>query len=185
MNNTAELVRLKEEQLRLSQSKREHENKLSAILALIRKEGRMTREKYQQCCDAQIRHKQGIKRVDEMISSVKIKIFELSQLENQNKQSMERRLVDLERENAELRNEIARLNNQTNWVCKCGGTDCEGQKENAALREALVNADELERYSGSDGHRQWGKCSAWLHPDDAVIIVSAKALDAVRKEAQP
>ena len=103
MNNTAELVRLKEEQLRLSQNKREHENKLSAILALIRKEGRMTREKYQQCCDAQIRHKQGIKRVDEMISSVKIKIFELSQLENQNKQSMERRLVDLERENAELR----------------------------------------------------------------------------------
>ena len=28
-----------------------------------------------------------------------------------------------------LRNEIARLNNQTNWVCKCGGTDTEGQKE--------------------------------------------------------
>ena len=105
MNNTAELVRLKEEQLRLSQSKREHENKLSAILALIRKEGRMTREKYQQCCDAQIRHKQGIKRVDEMISSIKIKIFELSRLENQNKQSMERRLVDLERENAALRAE--------------------------------------------------------------------------------
>ena len=109
MNNTAELVRLKEEQLRLSQSKREHENKLSAILALIRKEGRMTREKYQQCCDAQIRHKQGIKRVDEMISSVKIKIFELSQLENQNKQSMERRLVDLERENAALRADKERL----------------------------------------------------------------------------
>lgn len=37
-----------------------------------------------------------------------------------------------------LRNEIARLKGQTNWVCKCGGTDCEGQKENAALRAALV-----------------------------------------------
>ena len=59
------------------------------------------------------------------------------------------------------------------------------ERENAALREALVNADELERYSGSDGHRQWGKCSAWLHPDDAVVILSAKALDAARKEAQP
>jgi hypothetical protein len=59
------------------------------------------------------------------------------------------------------------------------------ERENAALREALVNADELERYSGSDGHRQWGKCSAWLHPDDAVVIISAKALDAARKEAQP
>ncbi len=59
------------------------------------------------------------------------------------------------------------------------------EQENAALREALVNADELERYNGSDGHRQWGKCSAWLHPDDAVVIISAKALDAARNEAQP
>ncbi len=59
------------------------------------------------------------------------------------------------------------------------------QRENAALREALADADELERYSGSDGNRQWGKCSAWLHPDDAVVIISAKALDAARKEAQP
>ena len=59
------------------------------------------------------------------------------------------------------------------------------ERENAALRKMLSDADELERYSGSDGHRQWGKCSAWLHPDDAVIIVSAKALDAARKEAQP
>ena len=59
------------------------------------------------------------------------------------------------------------------------------EAENAELREALVNADELERYSGSDGNRQWGKCSAWLQPDDAVVIISAKALDAARKEAQP
>jgi hypothetical protein len=59
------------------------------------------------------------------------------------------------------------------------------EQENAALRAALVNADELERYSGSNGHRQWGKCSAWLHPDDAVVIISAKALDAARKEPQP
>lgn len=41
----------------------------------------------------------------------------------------------LERENAALRNEVARLNNQTNWVCSCGGTDCAGQRENTALRE--------------------------------------------------
>ena len=59
------------------------------------------------------------------------------------------------------------------------------EQDNAAMRAALVNADELERYSGSNGHRQWGKCSAWLHPDDAVVIISAKALDAARKEAQP
>jgi hypothetical protein len=59
------------------------------------------------------------------------------------------------------------------------------ERENATLRAALVNADELERYTGSDGHRQWGRCSAWLHPDDAVVIISAKTLDAARKEAQP
>ncbi len=56
------------------------------------------------------------------------------------------------------------------------------RSENAALREILINADELERYSGSDGRREWGKCSTWLHADDAVIIVSAKAFDAIRKE---
>lgn len=33
-----------------------------------------------------------------------------------------------------LRNEIARLKGQTNWVCTCGGTDCEGRRENAKLR---------------------------------------------------
>ena len=59
------------------------------------------------------------------------------------------------------------------------------ERENAALREALANADELERYSGSNGERQWGRCSAWLYRDDAVVIISAKALDAARKEAQP
>ena len=58
------------------------------------------------------------------------------------------------------------------------------ERENAALRKVLSDADEIERYNGSDGHRQWGKCSTWINPDDAVIIVSAKALDAVRKEAQ-
>ena len=43
-----------------------------------------------------------------------------------------------------LRNEIARLNGQTNWVCSCGGTDCEGQKENADLHDtldAVIEAD--------------------------------------------
>lgn len=58
------------------------------------------------------------------------------------------------------------------------------KREYAALRAELADAEELERYSG-DGRRQWGRCSAWLHPDDAVIIISAKALDDARKEAQP
>lgn len=59
------------------------------------------------------------------------------------------------------------------------------REERDELREALANADELERYTGLNGERQWGKCSSWLHPDDAVVIISAKALDAVRKGEQP
>ena len=43
----------------------------------------------------------------------------------------------LERENADLRAKLARLDGLTNWVCSCGGTDCKGQEENAALRAAL------------------------------------------------
>ena len=53
--------------------------------------------------------------------------------------------IGLAAEVVELRNEIARLKNQTNWVCQCGGTDCEGQKENADLRntlDAVIWADE-------------------------------------------
>jgi hypothetical protein len=53
--------------------------------------------------------------------------------------------IGLAAEVVELRNEIARLKNQTNWVCSCGGTDCEGQKENADLRDtldAVIEADE-------------------------------------------
>ena len=57
--------------------------------------------------------------------------------------SASQQLARLERENTELRNEIARLNNQTNWVCKCGGTDCEGQRENAALRADKERLDWL------------------------------------------
>jgi len=55
----------------------------------------------------------------------------------------------LERENAALRNELARLKNQTQWECLCGGTDCEGQKENAALRSlAQAMAEEMEQHGG-------------------------------------
>lgn len=44
---------------------------------------------------------------------------------------------ELERESADLRAKLARLDGLTNWVCSCGGTDCKGQEENAALREQI------------------------------------------------
>ena len=52
--------------------------------------------------------------------------------------------IGLAAEVVELRNEIARLKNQTNWVCQCGGTDCKGQRENAELNatlDAVIAAD--------------------------------------------
>ena len=55
-------------------------------------------------------------------------------------------IPELLRENAALRNEIVRLNNQTMWVCSCGGTDCAGRKENAALRETLAIEQERSLY---------------------------------------
>ena len=84
-------------------------------------------------------------------------------------QEYRNKLDKLEAENSELRNELARVNNQTNWVCKCGGTDCEGQKENAALNHALNIAQTELRLNG---------CAKAA---DEV----AKLHDAARKEAQP
>lgn len=41
---------------------------------------------------------------------------------------------ELRREVNELRAELARIQGQTRWECTCGGTDCEGRKENERLR---------------------------------------------------
>lgn len=63
------------------------------------------------------------------------------QLERENaalREKAERyRLVTLRQDadNTALCNKLASLENQSQWKCTCGGTDCEGQKENAALRE--------------------------------------------------
>lgn len=55
----------------------------------------------------------------------------------------------IERDNAELHNKLVALQHQSQWQCSCGGTDCEGQKENAELRgdleEALFERDEVKR----------------------------------------
>lgn len=91
------------------------------------------------------------------------------------------RLEELQAENAKLRKNFMFAESE---IILLREDRDELREKNAALREILINADELERYSGSDGRREWGKCSTWLHADDVVIIVSAKAFDAIRKEAQ-
>lgn len=62
-------------------------------------------------------------------------------------------LCQLERENAELRNKLAGLENQSQWQCSCGGTDCEGLKENAALRKALYAQADYQRELRADRDR--------------------------------
>lgn len=67
----------------------------------------------------------------------------VQQLERENaalREKAERyRLVTLRQDadNTALCNKLAALENQTQWECSCGGTDCEGQKENAALRKLV------------------------------------------------
>jgi len=46
-------------------------------------------------------------------------------------------IAELQRENADLRAKLARLDGLTNWVCSCGGTDCKGQEQNVALRAEI------------------------------------------------
>ena len=57
-----------------------------------------------------------------------------------NAYSVRQKLAAALEENKYLLNEIARINNQTNWQCSCGGTDCQGQRENAKLRLAIEYA---------------------------------------------
>ena len=54
------------------------------------------------------------------------------------------KIDQLRQEIRELRNEIARLNNRTNWVCTCGGTKTEGQRENEEQAVLLSKGAERE-----------------------------------------
>ena len=73
----------------------------------------------------------------------------------------------LRRENAALCNKLAALENQTQWKCSCGGTDCEGQKENAALRSlASAMADEMEQHGGEMAFDSLARYRAALGKED-------------------
>ena len=86
-----------------------------------------------------------------------------------------------------LRNEIARLKGQTNWVCSCGGTDCEGQKENADLRDtldAVIAADEraVELWRAAHPGNELvipdrAKLVGWLLEQNAALRADKERLD--------
>jgi len=91
------------------------------------------------------------------------------------------KLDKLEAENAKLRNELARLNGQTMWVCTCGGTDCAGLKENAELRADKERLDWLE----DAPIERLVRITHLLITNDLDICKVSAAIDAARKEAQP
>ena len=95
--------------------------------------------------------------------------------------------IGLAAEVVELRNEIARLKNQTNWVCSCGDTDCEGQKENADLRDtldAVIAADEraVELWRAAHPGNELvipdrAKLVGWLLEQHAAFLKDKERLD--------
>lgn len=75
----------------------------------------------------------------------------------------------------QLRNEVARLNGQTMWVCTCGGTDCAGQKENAALK-IEINRLRCALLDCSDAAIGGSTLAEWIR---------GKVAATLGKEAQP
>ena len=92
--------------------------------------------------------------------------------------------IGLAAEVVELRNEIARLKNQTNWVCQCGGTDCKGQRENAELNatlDAVIAADEraVELWRAAHPGNELvipdrGRLVGWLLEQNAALRTALK-----------
>lgn len=115
----------------------------------------------------------------------------IEQLERENaalREKAERyRLVTLRQDadNTALCNKLAALENQTQWECSCGGTDCEGQKENAALREENAEWREMIREAVFDNN----DILYWIRGARSILLDAVEkdraAFNAARKEAQP
>lgn len=73
----------------------------------------------------------------------------------------------IERDNAELHNKLAALQHQSQWQCSCGGTDCEGMKENAELRADVyccppTTENDYEGFKWRDAHEELERENAKL-----------------------
>ena len=89
------------------------------------------------------------------------------------------RLVTLRQDadNTALCNKLAALENQTQWECSCGGTDCEGQKENDALRDDKKILDWMEKNVWAINFK--------YKPDNFILDVREIMRGAMNKEAKP
>jgi hypothetical protein len=60
------------------------------------------------------------------------------------------------------------------------------ERENAALRKVLQDADVLTSYGRKDGRREWVTLGEWLRPGQCIVLMDLAAVDAARaKEDQP
>lgn len=59
------------------------------------------------------------------------------------------------------------------------------ERENAALRKTLADADVLYQYGRDDGRREWAVVETWIRRGDIVVRMDRAAFDAARKEAKP
>lgn len=91
------------------------------------------------------------------------------------------KLDKLEAENAELRNELARVNNQTNWECTCGGTDCAGQNENAELLKVVEDMARQHCHTGVADRDYNGQVAGTLVTDSGALSANAKLLRLLAK----
>lgn len=59
------------------------------------------------------------------------------------------------------------------------------ERENAALRKTLVDADVLYQYGRDDGRREWANFATYIRKNEIVVLIDRAAFYAARKEGQP
>ena len=56
------------------------------------------------------------------------------------------------------------------------------ERENAALRKTLADADVLYQYGRDDGRREWAVVETWIGRGDIIVQIDRAAFDAARAE---
>jgi hypothetical protein len=93
-----------------------------------------------------------------------------------------RRIRELERDNAALREENRKAHDM---ACEDAVERYRLNGENAALREMLARAEVLAEYTHFDGRREWRVIECWMYPNDIIVQMDRAAFNAARKEAKP
>lgn len=63
----------------------------------------MPAEKYKQCCDAQKKHREAIEHIEGLLGPINVRIHDIAEIQFQERSADKKRIEELERENAALR----------------------------------------------------------------------------------